>query len=57
MAGLVDNTGTPVSYLVASNFRMVVDNLVDAEIVLANGEVVHANEHENTDLYWGIRGI
>jgi len=36
---------------------MVVDNLVDAEIVLASGEVVHANEHENTDLFWGIRGI
>jgi hypothetical protein len=35
---------------------MVVDNLVDVEIVLANGKVVHVNESQNADLFWGIRG-
>jgi FAD/FMN-containing dehydrogenase len=32
------------------------DNLLEAEIVLADGRVVTANADENADLFWGIRG-
>jgi len=35
---------------------MTVDNLISAEIVTANGEVVRASANENADLFWGIRG-
>ena len=33
-----------------------IDNILEAEVVLADGSVVTANEKENEDLYWGIRG-
>jgi len=33
-----------------------VDNMIGAEVVLASGEVVHASESENADLFWGLRG-
>ncbi len=32
------------------------DNLVSAEIVLADGSIVRASEQEHADLFWGIRG-
>ena len=32
------------------------DNLISAEIVTANGELLTASESENPDLFWGIRG-
>jgi FAD/FMN-containing dehydrogenase len=33
-----------------------VDNMIGAEVVLASGDIVHASESENADLFWGIRG-
>ena len=33
-----------------------VDNFVEAEIVLANGTLITANETHNTDLHWALRG-
>jgi FAD/FMN-containing dehydrogenase len=33
-----------------------VDNLVSADLVTAEGELVSASEDENPDLFWGIRG-
>jgi hypothetical protein len=32
------------------------DNLAEAELVLADGSIVRCGMHENTDLYWAIRG-
>src|ERR671924_608581 len=33
-----------------------VDNLLSADVVTAQGEIVTASEEENPDLFWGIRG-
>jgi FAD/FMN-containing dehydrogenase len=33
-----------------------VDNLLSADLVTADGEVVTASEESNADLFWGIRG-
>ena len=32
------------------------DNLLSVELVGANGKVIHANQEENADLFWAIRG-
>ena len=32
------------------------DNLVAADVVTADGRLVHANDAENADLFWGLRG-
>ncbi len=35
---------------------LTVDNLLSADIVTAEGKLLHANEKENADLFWAIRG-
>jgi len=35
---------------------LTIDNLLEAEVVLASGERVRAAEDENPDLFWAIRG-
>ena len=35
---------------------LTVDNILEADLVLANGEQVRASADENADLYWAIRG-
>jgi hypothetical protein len=37
-------------------FGWTVDNLLEVEIVTADGRVLRANETENDDLFWAIRG-
>ncbi len=37
-------------------FGLAIDNLLEAEVVLADGEVVRANASENEDLFWALRG-
>jgi FAD/FMN-containing dehydrogenase len=37
-------------------FGLACDNLVSVDIVTADGECLTASEHENTDLFWGVRG-
>ncbi|KIW01879.1 uncharacterized protein PV09_06727 [Verruconis gallopava] len=40
----------------SSSYGMGADNLLQAKVVLANGDVVIANECQHSDLYWALRG-
>ena len=35
---------------------LTVDNLLAVDVVTADGKLVHANEKENADLFWAVRG-
>jgi FAD/FMN-containing dehydrogenase len=35
---------------------LTVDNLLSADVVTADGQLVHVSEEENRDLFWAIRG-
>jgi FAD/FMN-containing dehydrogenase len=37
-------------------FGLACDNLIDAEVVTADGRVVRAAEDENSDLFWALHG-
>jgi len=37
-------------------YGLSIDNLLEAEVVLANGNQVKASAKENTDLFWALRG-
>lgn len=37
-------------------FGLTCDQLIDTEVVLANGEIVRASESENPELFWAARG-
>ncbi len=37
-------------------FGLACDNLLSVELVTADGEIVHANEEENPDLFWALHG-
>lgn len=62
-------TGAPVSMVGVAGYTLggglgwtsrlhglACDNLISADIITADGEFVHANEDENTDMFWAIRG-
>ncbi|MCA1453131.1 FAD-binding oxidoreductase [Bradyrhizobium sp. BRP22] len=37
-------------------FGLAIDNMLAAEIVLADGRIVHADGESNADLFWALRG-
>jgi FAD/FMN-containing dehydrogenase len=37
-------------------FGLTVDNLLSADVVTAQGKLLHAGDRENEDLFWAIRG-
>ena len=37
-------------------YGLTLDNLIDVEVVLADGTVTHANLSTNPDLFWALRG-
>jgi FAD/FMN-containing dehydrogenase len=41
---------------ISRKYGLSVDNLLSADVVTAAGELLHASETENPDLFWAIRG-
>ena len=61
-AGIVTHTGLAgltlgggIGWLMRK-FGLTIDQLESVEMVTAEGEVVHASDDENADLFWGLRG-
>jgi FAD/FMN-containing dehydrogenase len=53
MGGLT--TGGGIGFMVRK-YGLAIDNLLEAQVVTAAGEILTANASEHPDLFWGIRG-
>jgi FAD/FMN-containing dehydrogenase len=61
-AGFISTTGVGGLTLgggighLTRNYGLTIDNILSADMVLANGKFVIASAKENSDLFWAIRG-
>jgi len=61
-SGVVSSTGVSGLTLggghgyITRQYGLTIDNIVEVDIVLADGSYITASESQNSDIFWGIRG-